>query len=59
MSRFDQGATGPSQRQLRVGELIRHELSSILSRGEVADPDLDGDQPWTLYAWQPVEEGAR
>lgn len=42
MSRFDQGAAGPSQRQLRVGELIRHELSAILSRGEVADPDLDG-----------------
>jgi ribosome-binding factor A len=32
----------PSQRQLRVGELIRHELSAILTRGEVADPDLDG-----------------
>ena len=42
MSRFDQGAAGPSQRQLRVGELIRHELSAILTRGEVNDPDLDG-----------------
>jgi ribosome-binding factor A len=34
-------ATGPSQRQLRVGELIRHELAAILSRGRVADPDLE------------------
>ncbi|MGE0845353.1 MAG: 30S ribosome-binding factor RbfA [Flavobacteriaceae bacterium] len=30
-----------SQRQRRVGELIRHELSSILQRGEVADPVLE------------------
>lgn len=33
---------GPSQRQLRVGELLRHSLSDILTRGEVRDPDLDG-----------------
>ena len=32
---------GPSQRQLRVGELIRHRLSEVLSRGEVHDPDLN------------------
>jgi len=32
----------PSQRQLRVGELVRHALAEILSRGEVRDPDLDG-----------------
>jgi ribosome-binding factor A len=32
----------PSQRQLRVGELIRHVLADILSRGQVNDPDLDG-----------------
>lgn len=31
---------GPTQRQLRVGELIRHELASILSRGEIHDPVL-------------------
>ncbi len=37
-----QGAKGPSQRQLRVGELVRKELSDILTRGEMADPDLDG-----------------
>lgn len=33
---------GPSQRQLRVGELLRHALSDILSRGDVRDPDLAG-----------------
>ena len=31
----------PSQRQLRVGELIRHALAEILQRGEVHDPDLE------------------
>ncbi|SLN43383.1 30S ribosome-binding factor RbfA [Roseisalinus antarcticus] len=31
---------GPSQRQLRVGELIRRTLSDILMRGDVHDPDL-------------------
>ena len=33
---------GPSQRQLRVGEMLRHALSQIVSRGDVRDPDLDG-----------------
>ena len=33
---------GPSQRQLRVGELIRRRLSEVLARGEVHDPDLSG-----------------
>ncbi len=37
-----QGAKGPSQRQLRVGELVRKELSDIFTRGELADPDLAG-----------------
>ncbi len=32
---------GPSQRQLRVGEMLRHALSQILSRGEIRDPDLE------------------
>lgn len=32
---------GPSQRQLRVGELIRRCLSEVLNRGEVHDPDLN------------------
>jgi ribosome-binding factor A len=35
-------AGAPSQRQLRVGELVRHALADILSRGEARDPDLDG-----------------
>jgi len=33
--------SGPSQRQLRVGELIRRTLSEVLSRGEIHDPDLN------------------
>ena len=32
---------GPSQRQLRVGELIRRALSEILMQGTVHDPDLN------------------
>ncbi len=32
---------GPSQRQLRVGELIRRTLSDILVRGDIHDPDLN------------------
>jgi len=32
---------GPSQRQLRVGELIRRTLSDILNRAEIHDPDLN------------------
>jgi ribosome-binding factor A len=32
---------GPSQRQLRVGELIRRTLSSVLARGDVHDPELN------------------
>jgi ribosome-binding factor A len=31
-----------TQRQLRVGELIRHELATILARGRINDPDLEG-----------------
>jgi len=32
----------PSQRQLRVGELIRHSLSDLLLRGDIHDPMLSG-----------------
>lgn len=32
---------GPSQRQLRVGELIRRTLSDVLNRGEIHDPALN------------------
>jgi ribosome-binding factor A len=31
----------PSQRQLRVGELIRHELAAIFAHGDVADDFLE------------------
>jgi ribosome-binding factor A len=33
--------SGPSQRQLRVGELIRRTLSGVLARGDVHDPELN------------------
>jgi ribosome-binding factor A len=39
-SRFSDGP-GPSQRQLRVGELIRRTLSDVLLRGDVHDPELN------------------
>lgn len=32
----------PSQRQLRVGEELRHALAQLLERGEVHDPGLAG-----------------
>lgn len=35
------GPAGPSQRQLRVGELIRRTLADVLNRGDVHDPDLN------------------
>ncbi len=38
----DKTPKGPSQRQLRVGELIRHELAAMLSRGEIHDDVLAG-----------------
>jgi len=39
MSRF--AGSGPSQRQLRVGEQVRHALSDVLQRGEVRDDLLE------------------
>lgn len=39
-NRFHTGP-GPSQRQLRVGELIRRTLSEVLARADVHDPDLN------------------
>ena len=32
----------PPQRQLRVGELIRHAMADILMRGDIHDPALEG-----------------
>jgi ribosome-binding factor A len=37
----DQGPGG-SQRQLRVGELVRHAIADMLTRGEVHDPVIEG-----------------
>ena len=37
-----ESGAGPSQRALRVGELIRHALSDMLTRGDVHDPVLEG-----------------
>jgi ribosome-binding factor A len=33
---------GPSHRQLRVGEMLRHALSDILRERDIRDPDLEG-----------------
>lgn len=33
--------SGPSQRMLRVGERVRHEISALLTRGEILDPLLE------------------
>src|SRR3569833_2649887 len=33
---------GPSQRMLRVGELVRHALAQVFARGEIEDDDLTG-----------------
>jgi len=35
-------AAGGSQRQLRVGETVRHAIADILVGGSVHDPDLEG-----------------
>jgi ribosome-binding factor A len=32
----------PSQRMLRVGELVRHAMCELLTRGDIGDPALDG-----------------
>src|SRR3954469_1401817 len=34
-------SAGPSQRQLRVGELIRHAMAEMLSRSEIYDPVIE------------------
>jgi ribosome-binding factor A len=35
-------APGGSQRQLRVGETVRHAIADILAQGSVHDPELEG-----------------
>ncbi len=39
--KHDTGPATASQRQLRVGELIRHAVAEMLSRGEVHDPVIE------------------
>jgi ribosome-binding factor A len=41
-SKRDGGAPGGSQRQLRVGELVRHAIAELLTRGDVHDPVIEG-----------------
>ena len=36
-----ESAAGPSQRALRAGEVIRHAIADILSRGEIHDPVIE------------------
>ena len=40
--RRESATPGQSQRQLRVGELVRHAVASLLARGEVHDPVIEG-----------------
>ncbi|ABS65227.1 ribosome-binding factor A [Parvibaculum lavamentivorans DS-1] len=39
-SKSHRATRGPSQRQLRAGELIRRALSDVVTRGTIQDPDL-------------------
>ena len=41
-TRRDTAQNGPSQRQLRVGEMLRHALADVLRENDIRDPDLDG-----------------
>ena len=43
----DKENRGPSQRMLRVGELVRHALAALLSRGEIED-EVIGDAVITV-----------
>ncbi len=38
----DNKANGPTQRSLRVGELVRHALAAMFARGDVEDDALRG-----------------
>ena len=42
MKHKDDKPAGPNQRMLRVGELVRHALASLLTRGEIVDEELMG-----------------
>jgi len=42
MSRTHHNGGEPSQRMLRVAELIRHSMAELLTRGAINDPVLEG-----------------
>jgi ribosome-binding factor A len=42
MSRAHHNGGEPSQRMLRVAELIRHSMAELLTRGAINDPVLEG-----------------
>jgi ribosome-binding factor A len=42
MKRDNHKPSGPTQRMLRVGELVRHALAQVFARGEIVDPMLEG-----------------
>jgi ribosome-binding factor A len=41
-SHRDSAPGGGSQRQLRAGELVRHAMAELLTRGDVHDPVIEG-----------------
>ena len=42
MAERSQKKSGPSQRQLRMGEVVRHALAEIFRETEIRDDDLNG-----------------
>ncbi|MGP8232937.1 MAG: 30S ribosome-binding factor RbfA [Methylovirgula sp.] len=42
MSRVHHSSGAPTPRMLRVGEMIRHAVANLLSRGAINDPVLEG-----------------
>jgi ribosome-binding factor A len=42
MPKRSEAGAGPSQRQQRVAELVRHAIAEVLARGDIQDPVLAG-----------------
>ncbi|NBU13534.1 MAG: 30S ribosome-binding factor RbfA, partial [Alphaproteobacteria bacterium] len=42
MKKHNPVSQGPSQRQLRVGELVRHVVADMVMRGDIIDPTIKG-----------------
>lgn len=53
--RTDHTAQGPSQRQLRVGELIRRTVAQIIARGDIHDEELS-NVPVTVGEVRPTPD---